>query len=449
MNKQRILSEKGQSLVIVALGLVAFVAMLALVIDGANAYAAKRQAQNAADSGALAGASAMCKYHSEEIGETTAISYTLSNGADEYLVNANLTSATVIVTATVTRETFFAGVIGHPFVSPVAEAEAACQTPSESVLPVAWSCRSPSIGGEILPGNDCAEKILPPGHDPYDLEYTYIMMDSVKVANDKKGGKCNPDQEDPLAKDYCYEPQGDVECYVPEPPSCSMPPGQPENKIDCDLNDDCIDELMAGGARAWLDLDGHGGGASDLKDWITGKEIPPITDPHTWLSSANGTATSIFRDVGKNLVGTTVLVPVFNNYCKHFPDIWSPQADPETTDNCTYTDRDNLDLAGSNSNYHIISYAAFHITCVQTGKNQVYAETDYNFLDGKGKDCNGHAAAVNNIYCPDPTDKKTCVGSIDENDKTIEGYFLEFYTGGYPGSSEWFDTGTFTVVLIK
>jgi hypothetical protein len=262
MNKQQKHTEIGQSLVIVALGMVAFVAILALVIDGANAYAAKRQAQNAADAGALAGASAMCKYHSEEIGETTAISYTLSNEADEYLVNANLSSATVTVTATVTRKTFFAGVIGYPFVSPVAIAEAACRTPSASVLPVAWSCRSPSEGGEILPGYACAEKINPhPDTDPYNLEYTYILMDSVKVANDKKGGKCNPDQENPAAKDYCYEPQGDVECYVPEPPSCSMPPGQPENKIDCDINDDCVDELMAGGARAWLDLDGSGGGA--------------------------------------------------------------------------------------------------------------------------------------------------------------------------------------------
>jgi hypothetical protein len=42
MKFHRILREFGQSLVIVALGLVAFIAILALVIDGGNAYAAKR-----------------------------------------------------------------------------------------------------------------------------------------------------------------------------------------------------------------------------------------------------------------------------------------------------------------------------------------------------------------------------------------------------------------------
>ncbi len=59
MNVHKLKREDGQSLVIVALGMVAFIAILALVIDGGNAYAAKRQAQNAADAGALAGAQYM------------------------------------------------------------------------------------------------------------------------------------------------------------------------------------------------------------------------------------------------------------------------------------------------------------------------------------------------------------------------------------------------------
>lgn len=49
-------SERGQILVIVAVGLIAIVAMVALVIDGGFAWAKQRDTQNAADSSAEAGA---------------------------------------------------------------------------------------------------------------------------------------------------------------------------------------------------------------------------------------------------------------------------------------------------------------------------------------------------------------------------------------------------------
>jgi nucleoid-associated protein YgaU len=48
-------SERGQMVVIVALGLTALVAMAGLVIDGGMAWANRRQVQNAADSASLAG----------------------------------------------------------------------------------------------------------------------------------------------------------------------------------------------------------------------------------------------------------------------------------------------------------------------------------------------------------------------------------------------------------
>jgi hypothetical protein len=49
-------SEAGQVLVIVGLGMVAFLAMVGLVIDGGNAWGQQRETQNAADSAAKAGA---------------------------------------------------------------------------------------------------------------------------------------------------------------------------------------------------------------------------------------------------------------------------------------------------------------------------------------------------------------------------------------------------------
>lgn len=48
--------ENGQSVVLIALALVAVLAMLGLVYDGANAYAQRRRMQNSADAASLAGA---------------------------------------------------------------------------------------------------------------------------------------------------------------------------------------------------------------------------------------------------------------------------------------------------------------------------------------------------------------------------------------------------------
>jgi hypothetical protein len=419
-------SERGQSLVIIALGIIAFVAILALVLDGAYAYAAKRQAQNAADAGALAGATAMCKTHNAYIGETTAITYTLSNGADNPpVVVANLSSNTVKVTATVTKNTFFAGLIGFPQVSPQAYAEAECQPLiGMGVLPVAWACRSTVVGGMNVPGEDCAQKTIDDcDGDPYDLTCTYILMDSVKV----KSKSCK-DSEDP----NCYI-QNDLVCSIHGPEAT---PKQgcdyvAPNTTDCDLDNDCIDELMTGGARSWLDLNGGGGGAHELTNWIINGFPDPIP-PHKWIPEESGVATSIFHTAAKYAVGKDVILPVFNNICNGFPNI---HVDEELGAQCTYGNDDDRSIAGPSMNFHVITFSQFHVTCVQTGKNKVTEETGYEFNNPQ-KNCNGHEKAVKN-------------GSIDDNDKTIEGYFEVVDLGGYGGPGELVDTGAFTVVLIK
>jgi hypothetical protein len=92
-------------------------------------------------------------------------------------------------------------------------------------------------------------------------------------------------------------------------------------------------------------------------------------------------------------------------------------------------------ITDSTFNFTVISFSAFHVTCVQTGKNKTVEELGY-FLNPSDKDCYGHQSAVE-------------VGSIDDNDKTIEGYFVRENLGGYGGPGGWYDTGTFTVVLVR
>lgn len=433
MRQVRSSFEKGQTLVLVVLAFLAFIAMLALVIDGGNAYAAKRQAQNAADAGALAGASIMCKNRNEGMGKSTAISYAIMNGADSIpppIVNAVLSNNSVTVNATVTKPTFFAGIIGYDTVAPRAEAEAQCRPPiGIGVMPVAWACRAPVVGGIPVPGIDCAEKLGPCGTGAAGLACTYIMMDSVKVK--EKGKKCDPDIIDPTDPKYCYQ-QNDLVCSAHGPdltPAHGCDYVEP-TKTDCDLDNDCIDELMTGGARSWLDLNGGGGGANELKNWIQNGFPDPIV-PHTWLPEESGVATSIFHTAAQYTVGKDVTLPVFEKICGHYPN---DLTNPETLAACNIGNIDVRDLAGNNMNFHIVTFATFHVTCVQTAKNKVTAEPGYVFIDNK--ECNGHGKAVT-------------VGSIDDNDKTIEGYFKELNTGGYGGPGVPVDVGTFTVVLVR
>ena len=67
-----LLNERGQTLVIIALFMVAVVGMAALVLDGGHAYAQRRRMQNAADAGALAGARELAGGGSEVQAEITA-----------------------------------------------------------------------------------------------------------------------------------------------------------------------------------------------------------------------------------------------------------------------------------------------------------------------------------------------------------------------------------------
>ena len=425
MNIRKFSSERGQSLVLVALLFLAFAAILALVLDGGSAYAARRQAQNAADAGALAGASYMCEHRDASGGVNKAVQFAVSNGAvNPPAVVANLNTGSVVVTATVQKDTFFAGLIGVSQVSPRAVAEARCRPPvGMGILPVAWSCRETVVEGEILPGLGCAQK--------FGDSNTYILMDSVKVVGKQCKGK-NIDPDDPA----CYT-QNDLMCdqLLDDNGNGSIDSIEfttiTTGTIDCDLNNDGINELMAGGARSWLDLNGGGGGANELTNWIKNGFPDPIS-PHTWLPEESGVSTSIFHTAAASAVGKDVILPVFDKICSNYPnDI----TDPETKAACNvFLAFDDRTKASSNMNFHVITFAKFHVTCVQTGKNKVTAEPA---LGLHGNDpCPGHQKAVDNK-------------SIDENDKTIEGYFTNDQIYGYGGSGSFVDAGAFVVVLVR
>ena len=161
------ISEKGQSFVLVALLMFAFIAMLALVLDGGNTYFQRRNSQNAADAGALAGARKLCDElinngdipAAVQAGESFATQYVLNNDAalynpegDEkpipYPSNPYVDPVNRKVSVVTEMEfgTFFGRMLGRDQIKAVSLATAGCFSPTvaEGVLPVIWFCK-PSL----------------------------------------------------------------------------------------------------------------------------------------------------------------------------------------------------------------------------------------------------------------------------------------------------------------
>ncbi|MFH2039527.1 MAG: pilus assembly protein TadG-related protein [Chloroflexota bacterium] len=165
-NKQ----QKGQALVLIALGIVALVAITALAIDGGNAFSERRQAQNAADTAALAGALELIQDFLGDDGDgmnwhAAASNLALSNGYDSTDPNlivtinnppqadckgetsspyfGNIQYVQVMIEQDV--DTFFATVVGitqtHSCVEAIAHAKPT-QSPFNGAAVVAMDCHA-------------------------------------------------------------------------------------------------------------------------------------------------------------------------------------------------------------------------------------------------------------------------------------------------------------------
>jgi Putative Flp pilus-assembly TadE/G-like len=368
--------EKGQSLLLVALLMLVFLGLLAIAMDGGNAYAMRRAAQTAADAGALAGAREICI---DPPGDPYSRAWEYSVGRN-HATNADVTidNGEVTVVAQITFRTFFAAILGRPQVTASAVATAGCFSPSggTGVLPIAWSCRLP-VGASD--SDDCTIK--------YGDDQIYIIMDSEKTGPD-------PDQDF-----YCQDPLTHL----------------PAGALDCDYNDDGINDILAGGDRSWLDLNGGGGGASEMSDWIL-NGFPDEVHIHTWMGGQSGVAESVFQTANSQ-VGKDVVIPVFDQYCDQ------PGSLPETSCPALYHSGDPQDVtvpSGGTSTlyYHIISFSVFHITCVDAPP-----------------------------YGPCPAHKDA---GIKGNVKTIEGYFVQGPVPGLTGRpGDGIDAGAYSLYLTR
>ena len=435
--------ELGQVLPLVALMMVAIVGMIALIIDGGSLMSNRRSAQAAADAAALAGARSLCS--GDEAGAiNTAHTYAITKNKatssyEEIVENVVINGKSVKgikVDTTFSNPSFFAGIFGDPTLDSTATATAGCLSISKArVLPIAWSCKKPA--NESSDSEDCVVHMLTVEEwealkgasgsitlrhgatvdlpfkpsETFIPDYIYVVMDSTKLPNDVS----------------------DV-CAAPCAPGAICP--TPLTLIDCDLNNDGINDILAQGDRSWLDLDNKlsdastdtGNGASTLKNWITDPSTVPPLVTHSWLGGQTGVAGSVFRTVD-SVKENVFKIPVFNYICP-FNDL--PENHPECTAGAHSGDPTNpVDVLtkkspGATNYFHIGGFAALYITCVDDGGGPNKCPGAVAFIEA-----NGWKVKTTHL-------------------KTIEGYFIDNYNfdEGEPTTGG-LDVGIHTISLTE
>lgn len=413
--------EKAQSLIIFVILVFVFLGMLALVLDGGYGYFQRRLAQNAADAGALAGAEVFCETGiwqdingdgAKKVAEDQATDFNYAMVATASHLDQdgngilNEEDRLVRVDANITFNTFFGSILGQDSIAVVADATAGCYPPINvtGVLPLGWSCREPIIVEgeenewdtkfcELLYNNE--------QYDPLDGQM-YLIADSDKI---------------PEGWEYLH--------------ACQDPTLLPEERdpelLDCDIDNDGIDDIITGGDKTWLNLSRVTAGTSELKKWISQEEKITL-ERHIWAQGIDGDRDTVYAEI-KLYEGEQFVLPVYNHFCDT-----TSKAEPfpvnKLSNTKCYNDYSNdvdkqfdeIYFDDPGQHYHIINYVMFRVTCVSHA--------------GHWNDCDVKNEAVLNDL-------------IGEKTRTIEGYFTWgniVGADGGPNTAPWL--GVWKVYLI-
>ena len=421
--------QSGQVLILFALAIVILIAVAGLLLDAGQAFKHRRAAQAAADAAALAGAYDLC-YGGKTVASAQGVAQNyavLNNVGLASPAQVNVADKRVDVTTALTQKPFFLQILGVGDVTVTAHAAAGCFPPglAQHVLPTAWSCSTPLlIPGSPSQSEDCDYVTLdyPTQIEPI-LNNIPVTIPDVRNGVDTNVTFTNrADFKTKLVFNRLFvimDNVGTSEEY------CLPAPGS----VNCDLNGDGRLDLLGGGDRSWLDLDGMGGGAGGidgLKGWIENGYSGNLY-VHQWLVGQDGVETATFNTVYDYQLYNVVLVPVFDALCPGDPAT-RPACIQQAHNLASPLPSGNLNgdtVVHSNGTFHdyfhIIAFAPFFITCVEAGSH---------------KNCPGHDAAVS-------------IGGMDKNTKTIEGYFVSNYPLIEIGGSGGADLGIYIISLIE
>lgn len=418
--------ELAQILPIVVLGLVAIIAMAALILDGGALLLNRRTAQNAADAGALAGARIFCNGGSTEDIDLAVNEYVTYNNAilTEWYPDSSrvgddpgdiegLTMGEIVVATELNPHSYFAGILGRNNLKSTATARAGC-FPSRGniVLPIAWSCRAPAAGSA---SEDC---------DYIKLNYD----DVIGIVDDylypfplPYGSNPSPEDAEAVSDALFAEYSSEIYVIVDSNKTCGV-------DIVCDFNtSDTIDryQLSSGGNRGWLNLTGVSSGTPNLEDWI---DIG-VSDPvyiHSWLTGIDGNRPPVYSALSRR-IDEIVWIPVFNVMCPNYPITNDClEAAHSTTPPGVPLGPDDVERAipGSPAEplHHVVAFAPFLITCV-------------------------HARPAD--QCPGFDLAKSVNPDLKANTNSVEGYFIDPVLIPEEISFGGADLGIYTVSLTE
>jgi hypothetical protein len=328
---QKIAGEGGQSLVLIALVIFALVALLALVLDGGMAYAQRRAAQNAADAGALAGATIYCATGDVDGALAKALEYSVnynhSNRPRTELdeenyqgTTASLMEGKVTVNAPITYPAFFASIFGYSDMTVSATASAGCFIPClGNVIPIVLACGPPDAEGYVE-GQE--EDCFVYENDPEVVEEPrYVIADTTFV--------------------------------------------------DCEYGDDVCEEyskVFSPGLFSWLDVEGtHGTNA--IRRIIRGDTTFTLNLP-MWFRGTTGVRDPVYQELADR-IDEIFVVPVFDSRCvdgdpRH--DRNKEECEDKIKAGDNFLTGDTIDNSSAEY-FRVIRLALFQLKCVCRGDN--------------------------------------------------------------------------------
>jgi hypothetical protein len=340
------LGERGQVLVLAALSMVALLAMVALIIDGGNAFAQQRITQNGADASAEAGAVVlMQKLVGVPNSEDAAVETAVRNVAD-----VNHLQAPVLACYT-----DLSGIPLAPAGGQVADCSAAAGAAQVGggVIPPCAACPGSTAAGVRVYGSRS-----------FGTFFAHVIgIDTLSASASATA----------------------IAGYVQAYPGAVIPVTIPVDAQGCD-NTGATQPVVPpqpwewGPARVlavplckngagnvgWLDWNPPAGGASELASAILNSTNPPITTPKWYHVAATGSISgSPVQSAMDFWNGKNILVPIFSHTCSFtaqgVPLNWSV-----TNPIGQYTDcagaGGTLDVGtGTNQWYFLVGFAQFHL----------------------------------------------------------------------------------------
>ncbi len=420
-HKNTFKTEQAQMLPILVIGMVVVIAMAALILDGGSLLTQRREAQNAADAGALAGARILCTGDYQTSAQVATTNQAARDAATSYAIEKNgatsveveirtsrigegeedlpgLARGEVVVTTEVSQGSFFAKIFNQNVLNASANAAAGCFPYRPSVvLPIAWSCRAPAAGS-VSP----------------DCDYIRLDWDDVKsVASSHIPGFPHPGGENPtkeeakkISNDLFALYSSSIYIVMDSDKVCG-------SDITCDFNKaDSINryQLASGGNRGWLNLEGTSSGTPNLREWIE-NGLKTKLEPHTWLSGIDGNKTPVYNALETRL-DEVVWVPIFNVMCDDLPQnkpaCLAAAHNPTPPGVPLPAGHTDVVITGSPATpvFHVVAFAPFFITCVH---------------QNNGDNCPGFSLAQEKN--PDP--KHSGKSLIADNTNAVEGYFVD------------------------